>query len=133
VLGLGLNLRAPDEGFNDLDGHAGTLDDVGFASGLDDVGLDGARRTLARDLVAGLAGLTTARVGELLFRGTLEGLRARSATIGRRVSVDGITGVAVDLDDDGALIVEGDDGRRHVITAGDVCLLETPPGGAVRS
>jgi BirA family transcriptional regulator, biotin operon repressor / biotin---[acetyl-CoA-carboxylase] ligase len=40
-------------------------------------------------------------------------------TIGRRVSVDGITGVAVDLDADGALVLQ-DGERRHRVVAGEV-------------
>jgi BirA family transcriptional regulator, biotin operon repressor / biotin---[acetyl-CoA-carboxylase] ligase len=40
-------------------------------------------------------------------------------TIGRRVSVDGVTGVAVDLDVDGALVLE-DGARRHRVVAGEV-------------
>jgi BirA family biotin operon repressor/biotin-[acetyl-CoA-carboxylase] ligase len=62
------------------------------------------------------------------WRGRLEGegmspVRARwlvlADTIGRRVSVDGVTGVAVDLDLDGALVLEGA-GGRHRVVAGEV-------------
>lgn len=62
------------------------------------------------------------------WRGRLEGegmspVRARwlalADTIGRRVSIDGVTGVAVDLDLDGALVLE-DAGRRHRVMAGEV-------------
>ena len=46
---------------------------------------------------------------------------ALADTIGRRVSIDGVSGVAVDLDPDGALVLE-DGGRRHrVTTAGRWC------------
>jgi BirA family biotin operon repressor/biotin-[acetyl-CoA-carboxylase] ligase len=44
---------------------------------------------------------------------------ALSETLGRRVTVDGLTGTAVDLDEDGALVVEADGTRRRVL-AGDV-------------
>jgi BirA family biotin operon repressor/biotin-[acetyl-CoA-carboxylase] ligase len=44
---------------------------------------------------------------------------ALADTIGRRVSVDGISGVAVDLDADGALVLE-DGGRRHRVLAGEL-------------
>ena len=45
--------------------------------------------------------------------------RALADTLGRRVSVDGVTGTAVDVDDDGALLVEN--GRGHSrVTAGIV-------------
>jgi BirA family biotin operon repressor/biotin-[acetyl-CoA-carboxylase] ligase len=44
---------------------------------------------------------------------------ALADTIGRRVSIDGITGVAVDLDVDGALVLQ-DGERRHRVVAGEV-------------
>jgi BirA family biotin operon repressor/biotin-[acetyl-CoA-carboxylase] ligase len=44
---------------------------------------------------------------------------ALADTIGRRVSIDGVSGVAVDLDPDGALVLE-DGGRRHRVLAGEV-------------
>ena len=43
---------------------------------------------------------------------------ALADTIGRRVSIDGVSGVAVDLDPDGALVLE-DAGRRHRVVAGE--------------
>ncbi|HEY7521053.1 MAG TPA: biotin--[acetyl-CoA-carboxylase] ligase [Methylomirabilota bacterium] len=70
------------------------------------------------------------------WRGRLEGegmapVRARwlalADTIGRRVSIDGVSGVAVDLDPDGALVLEGG-GRRHRVLAGEV--LEEPEHAA---
>ena len=58
-----------------------------------------------------------------LERDGLPPIRARwlslADTIGRRVSVDGITGVAVDLDIDGALVLQ-DGERRHRVVAGEV-------------
>jgi BirA family biotin operon repressor/biotin-[acetyl-CoA-carboxylase] ligase len=62
------------------------------------------------------------------WRGRLEGegmasVRARwlalADTIGQRVSIDGVSGVAVDLDPDGALVLE-DGGRRHRVVAGEI-------------
>ena len=44
---------------------------------------------------------------------------ALADTIGRRVSVDGVSGVAVDLEPDGALVLE-DGGRRHRVVAGEL-------------
>jgi BirA family biotin operon repressor/biotin-[acetyl-CoA-carboxylase] ligase len=44
---------------------------------------------------------------------------ALADTIGRRVSVDGVSGVAVDLDADGALVLE-DGERRHRVVAGEL-------------
>jgi BirA family transcriptional regulator, biotin operon repressor / biotin---[acetyl-CoA-carboxylase] ligase len=58
-----------------------------------------------------------------LERDGLAPIRARwlavADTIGRRVSVDGVTGVAVDLDVDGALVLQ-DGERRHRVVAGEV-------------
>lgn len=45
--------------------------------------------------------------------------RALTETLGRRVSIDGVEGVAVDVDEDGALIVAEGDVRRRVV-AGEV-------------
>jgi BirA family transcriptional regulator, biotin operon repressor / biotin---[acetyl-CoA-carboxylase] ligase len=81
-----------------------------------------------------LAGLGAAPERELLtaevFRGllrwarrpdgdVLDAWRARSHTLGREVAVAGVTGRAVDLDVDGALILETAAGRT-VVRAGDV-------------
>ncbi|MEC8424088.1 MAG: biotin--[acetyl-CoA-carboxylase] ligase, partial [Myxococcota bacterium] len=44
--------------------------------------------------------------------------RSRSATLGRRVEVGGVRGIAEDIREDGALIVDG-----HAVLAGDVSLL----------
>jgi BirA family biotin operon repressor/biotin-[acetyl-CoA-carboxylase] ligase len=41
-------------------------------------------------------------------------------TLGRPVSVDGVAGVAVDLDDDGALLVADEHGVRRRVVAGDI-------------
>jgi BirA family biotin operon repressor/biotin-[acetyl-CoA-carboxylase] ligase len=50
--------------------------------------------------------------------------RARSATIGRRVRVDlfatAVEGEALDVTDEGHLVVQEADGRRRVVAAGDV-------------
>ena len=48
----------------------------------------------------------------------LEGWRRRSHTLGKRVRVNGIEGVASNVREDGALIVDG-----HVVLAGDVELV----------
>jgi len=45
--------------------------------------------------------------------------RALADTLGRTVSVDGVSGVAVDIDDDGALVVADGERRRRVV-AGEV-------------
>jgi BirA family biotin operon repressor/biotin-[acetyl-CoA-carboxylase] ligase len=46
--------------------------------------------------------------------------RELSDTLGRSVTVDGVSGVAVDVDVDGALVVNDAEGRRHRVVAGDV-------------
>ena len=54
------------------------------------------------------------------FEPVRERWRALADTLGRPVSVDGVAGVAVDLDDDGALLVADDHGFRRRVVAGDV-------------
>src|SRR5436309_2875017 len=70
------------------------------------------RRGRAWDAAPGTSLLTPIRARWLVL----------ADTIGRRVSVDGITGVAVDLDVDGALVLQ-DGERRHRIVAGEVGVL----------
>ena len=80
-------------------------------------------RAVERD--AALTALLEAFDGwrERMERDGLAPVRARwlelADTIGRRVSVDGVTGVAVDLDVDGALVLE-DGARRHRVVAGEL-------------
>lgn len=63
-----------------------------------------------------------------LQREGLATLRARwlalSDTVGRRVEVDGVTGTAVDLDGDGALVVRTADGGLRRVRAGEVAGAE---------
>jgi BirA family biotin operon repressor/biotin-[acetyl-CoA-carboxylase] ligase len=54
------------------------------------------------------------------FAPVRERWRALADTLGRTVTVDGVSGVAVDIDVDGALLVTDADGRRQRIVAGDV-------------
>lgn len=82
------------------------------------------RRLVDRDVV--LAALLDA-LGEWrrqLEYGGFTAIRARwrelSDTLGRRVEADGVRGVAVDIDVDGALVVNDAEGRRHRVVAGDV-------------
>ena len=53
------------------------------------------------------------------FAPVRERWRTLADTLGRTVTVDGVTGVAVDVDEDGALLLETD-GRRQRVVAGEV-------------
>jgi BirA family biotin operon repressor/biotin-[acetyl-CoA-carboxylase] ligase len=110
VLGIGINL-AQREFADDLAQRATS---VWLASG----------RAVDRDVL--LSALLNA-LGEwrrrLEYRGFApirEQWRALADTLGRTVTVDGVSGVAIDIDGDGALVVNDADGRRHRVLAGDV-------------
>jgi BirA family biotin operon repressor/biotin-[acetyl-CoA-carboxylase] ligase len=131
VLGLGINLRAPRGGFPpEIATTAGALADVVAAFDVDDAALDTLRHELAVALQTALSRALPAGADEDAFAATRARLVARSATLGRRVHVDGHSGVAVDLDGDGALRVHDDDGVVHTIFAGDVAVAGPVPGGA---
>ena len=57
----------------------------------------------------------------------LERYRAHCITLGRRVSFDGEgtvhTGTAAGVDGQFALAVDGDDGKRHVVSSGTVKMI----------
>lgn len=127
VLGIGLNLRAPAGGFPvDLKDDAG---DFGFggtdAADFDEAAFAAARIALGRRLQTRLLGIAD-DIADEAFAVVRAQLTQHSATIGRRVSIDGTTGLAVGLKDDGALLVEGDDGVVLAVHAGDVAVLPTP-------
>ncbi len=110
VLGVGVNVKAPAEGWpEDIANTAGALADAGFSGGAGDV--LAAVRARMPDALAG------ARDD---FGATLAKLRARSATLGRRVTVDGVTGLAHAIDEEGALVLVDDAGASHTVRAGDV-------------
>ena len=58
-------------------------------------------------------------------------MRQLSITVGRRVTVStesgSVTGTAVDLQADGSLLLESDDGARHRLLTGDVASAAHPP------
>jgi BirA family biotin operon repressor/biotin-[acetyl-CoA-carboxylase] ligase len=125
VLGLGLNLRAPAGGFPDeIAATAGALwpdNDDG-----DDDAPDARRRALARAIGAALAGrLPRDADDDDAFAAARARLTVRSATLGRRVQIDGVCGLVRALDDDGALVVRDDEGVDHVVRAGDVTVLDS--------
>ena len=57
----------------------------------------------------------------------LERYRERCITLGRRVSFDGegtlLTGTVAGVDDNFALLVDGDDGKRHIVSSGTVKMI----------
>lgn len=104
VVGLGLNLREPP---------------VPDATALARHGRPPERRALAEAL--------RQRVVEALDRLEKEGpaptlaeVRARCVTLGRRVAWEDGTGRAVDVAEDGSLVVEREEGGRALVVAGDV-------------
>jgi BirA family biotin operon repressor/biotin-[acetyl-CoA-carboxylase] ligase len=119
-----------------------SVGDAGTAMVAVGVGINLAQRAFPAALAARATSVTIetgrtvpgdAMLGSLLdafdaWRARLEGegmapVRARwlalADTIGRRVSIDGVSGVAVDLDPDGALVLDGASGR-HRVMAGEV-------------
>ena len=109
VLGLGLNLSVPAGGFPP---------DLAAAA----LGLAIDRLALARQLRVLLLGVAGDADDDDAFAAVRERLAARSATLGRRVRVEGVVGMAVGFGDDGALLIDGDDGTLHTVHAGDVML-----------
>jgi len=104
VVGLGLNVEgAPVEGATSLRAH----------------GEPPAWRALAEALRAAIAGASDAldRDGG---RDLLPEIRAHCVTLGKKVAWEKGEGVAVDVDDDGALLVETAGGARERVVAGDV-------------
>jgi len=118
VVGLGLNVNWPAELPHDLAGIAIAANHV-------------AGRPVDRErLLVELLNRLEARYGSLDAQ--VEDYRARCRTIGREVRVDlpdeQLTGRAVDVDDDGHLLVETAHGTR-VVAAGDVVHVRPLQGG----
>lgn len=118
VVGVGVNINWPSELPDDLAEIATALNHL--------VGHDVDRVDL---LVAFLERLEV-RYDQLVQDGApalLDGWRRRSATLGREVRVDlgtrDVEGIAVDITDDGHLVVETPDGGRRAFAAGDVVHL----------
>lgn len=108
VIGIGLNVH----GHPDLP-TATSLDDA-FPGRPHDV--DGLAQALTTAVLAEADALVS-RPEVVLDR-----WRRRAVTLGRRVAVGEVEGLAVDLDPDGALVVETATGRVRVV-AGDVALI----------
>ena len=115
VVGIGINLRAPDGGFPpEIRGRAVTLES---RLGAGDVPRPSA---LAETIVKRLL----ARLDETDAVATaIEALRERDALLGRRVRTEQEgTGEARGIDPDGALVLERDDGSRVRVVSGSVQL-----------
>lgn len=119
ILGIGVNVRAPDGGFgSELDLTAGALADGGYA---------GEREEVLQAVLQHVVPAIDEGVTDVGFVAVLASLRQHSATLGNRIQVE-IDGQkravqAVDLDVDGALVVRDDDGQDHTVRAGDVWLV----------
>jgi BirA family biotin operon repressor/biotin-[acetyl-CoA-carboxylase] ligase len=79
------------------------------------------RDSLARRLVERILAGSARVVADP--EGVLQSWRSRSSTIGARVRIGEIAGVATGIDADGALWVLDDSGSRHRILAGDVQMI----------
>lgn len=116
VVGVGVNVRRPSTGWpEELAPIAGALSEAGFAGTNDEVLAAILRRVEAR-----LPALTD----DAAFADVLDAHRRRSSTLGRDVEVrDGDqvrAGRALDLDDDGALLLVDRCGHTVTVRAGDV-------------
>lgn len=104
VLGIGVNVSASPEGM-----LAASLAELGPAPDLGE---------LAVDVVAELLDWTT-RAFDAPDR-VVAAWSEASATLGARVRVGGVEGVALDVAPDGSLRLRMDDGTLHRVVAGDV-------------
>jgi BirA family transcriptional regulator, biotin operon repressor / biotin---[acetyl-CoA-carboxylase] ligase len=127
VVGVGINVAWPEvpDGAGAADG-AGLADVAGIATALNWLGASVDRVDL---LVAFLRRLDD-HYAALLDRGpagVLAEWRHRSATLGRRVRIDlgadDVEGTAVDVTDEGHLVVETLEGDRRTLAVGDVVHL----------
>lgn len=123
VVGTGLNVAWPAELPDELADVAET------ATALDRL-VDGAPSGLRARLLAAYLRRLDVRYGELVAEGSagiLAAWRQRSATLGRRVRVDlgadDVEGMAVDVTDEGHLVVEDLGGERRSLAVGDVVHL----------
>ncbi|HRF98088.1 MAG TPA: hypothetical protein PLZ51_22935, partial [Aggregatilineales bacterium] len=107
VLGMGVNIRV-NFGNSDL---ATTATNIETA-------LD--RRVDRADLVAMLLDSVDDWTNRLGSDDLYHAWRSRLDTLGKTVSVDGVTGIAHDVTHDGALIIQKADGAFHTVIAGDL-------------
>lgn len=110
VLGVGVNVRG--------ESVAPELVDVATSLRIvrgDDLSRAGVLGALLSSLDVTLSALMSGGFAAIRAR-----LLARCETVGARVSVGDVTGVATDIDDDGALLVRDDGGTVHVVRSGEV-------------
>lgn len=126
VVGVGLNVTAPPE---DVKPGAGGLPAGSFAQ----VGAKTTDRTaLTASFLRAFVEMEAAwrlNDGDVERSGVLTGYREACGTIGQRVRAElpdgtSITGVAVDVDTDGQLLIKLDDGTPKAIAAADVVHLK---------
>jgi BirA family biotin operon repressor/biotin-[acetyl-CoA-carboxylase] ligase len=117
VVGIGLNVNGNLAGDPELAGRAATLAELAGHP------LD--RETIASELLLELADLYASMTASDDGREAVRiAWRARLETLGRQVRIlqgeHEVSGIAEDVDVDGALLVRSDDGRLVPITWGDV-------------
>jgi BirA family transcriptional regulator, biotin operon repressor / biotin---[acetyl-CoA-carboxylase] ligase len=114
VAGVGINLRAPEGGFDEVMAHVATSLDVASAKGL-------TRSHLAHAIIDQLRTIMSAPDP---WGQAASMLASRDALRGRRVEteMEG-AGMAAGIDDAGALILERDDGMRVHVVSGSVRLI----------
>ncbi len=116
--GIGVNVVWPDSLPDDLAEIAVAVNHVS--------GVEIDRRTLLERLLARLE-VHYARLVSGDVAAVLDAWRARSATLGRRVRVDlgadDVVGTAIDVTDEGHLVIETLDGSRRTLAVGDVVHL----------
>ncbi|MEQ1506844.1 MAG: biotin--[acetyl-CoA-carboxylase] ligase [Myxococcota bacterium] len=108
IVGIGVNVAASPDG-------------VG-AVALVDHGPTPSRDVLAVEVVHRLVAWVD-RLSDDGPAALLDAWRGRAATLGRRVQVGDVEGIAVDIDGEGALLVSGDDGVVRRVLAGDVAMI----------
>lgn len=116
VLGIGINITRPDEGF------PGELRDVATSLTDRDVGMDSQRVRL----IAAVLDNFWLFYQDLGKREFLDEYRARSIVLGRSVNVISYEGSKVarviEIDDDCGLVVELADGEQTTLSSGDVSI-----------
>jgi BirA family transcriptional regulator, biotin operon repressor / biotin---[acetyl-CoA-carboxylase] ligase len=117
VIGVGLNVAIPQDAFPaELRDTATSLLPTEAEGGVPAGGAPGVRRAL-EELNEALGRWVDSSDDQVL-----NAFRARDALCGRRISWDGGSGVAEEIDERGHLVVEKDDGERVALGAGEVHL-----------